>query len=524
LSDGPTDQRPAYYQPTPYKENQLAEIKTREFKEASARAVVNPQLQIALQRAGGGFDGARREAIEELTPERWEELREEAREIKRHTLDNLDYYLDLLYDRVSANGGHVHFARDSGEANAIITDLARSRGVKLVTKGKSMVSEEMGLNHALADIGVEAVETDLGEYIIQLAEETPFHIIAPAIHKSRQEVSDLFAEKIQRPNLVEIEDMAQAARETLREKFINADMGITGANFVVAETGTLVIVTNEGNGRLCTSAPRVHIGITGMEKVIPSLQDLAVFLRLLPRSATGQRISSYVSMITGPRRTDDEDGPEEFHLVLVDNGRSRMLADPALREALNCIRCGACLNICPVYHKVGGHAYGWVYPGPIGAIVSPMLTGLQESKDLPYASSLCGACRDACPVKIDIPRMLLHLRGKLAESPDPKVKAAPRRHTLVARAYARLMSSPALLSLTHKLARNLQAPFTRTSSSPGGPGKAGGKKRLARLPLPFLSQWSRSRDLPPLPRETFREAWQRANRQEAQSSRPRDQA
>jgi L-lactate dehydrogenase complex protein LldF len=494
LSDGPTDQRPAYYQPTPYKENQLAEIKTREFKEASARAVVNPQLQIALQRAGGGFDGARREAIEELTPERWEELREEAREIKRHTLDNLDYYLDLLYDRVSANGGHVHFARDSGEANAIITDLARSRGVKLVTKGKSMVSEEMGLNHALADIGVEAVETDLGEYIIQLAEETPFHIIAPAIHKSRQEVSDLFAEKIQRPNLVEIEDMAQAARETLREKFINADMGITGANFVVAETGTLVIVTNEGNGRFCTSAPRIHVALTGMEKVIPSLEDLAIFLRLLPRAATGQRISSYVSFASGPRGAEDEDGPEEFHLVIVDNGRSRLLQDPELREALYCIRCGACLNICPVYRKVGGHAYGYVYPGPIGAVVSPMLVGLEQAKDLPNASSLCGACREACPIKINIPHMLLKLRSDLAEGTPTQESKATDEERIFAKGYYWLMRSPAMLSLAHRAGRLLQIPFAK-------------RGKIRSLPIPPFSHWTKDRDIPALPPKSFRQIW-----------------
>ena len=502
----------------------MAQVKTRDFFKASSESVRDPQLRRALDRVGSGFDTRRREAIDEVTPEAWEDWRAEASRIKTHTLEHLDYYLELLHDNVTKAGGHVYFAEDAQQANDIVTGLAKSRGLGIAIKSKSMVSEELHLNSALESLGMEVYETDLGEYIIQLAEETPSHLVAPALHKTKEDVAELFRDKLGLPHMDDIETLARAARDVLREKFLQADLGISGANFVIAETGTLAIVTNEGNGRLCTSAPRVHIGITGMEKVIPSLQDLAVFLRLLPRSATGQRISSYVSMITGPRRTDDEDGPEEFHLVLVDNGRSRMLADPALREALNCIRCGACLNICPVYHKVGGHAYGWVYPGPIGAIVSPMLTGLQESKDLPYASSLCGACRDACPVKIDIPRMLLHLRGKLAESPDPKVKAAPRRHTLVARAYARLMSSPALLSLTHKLARNLQAPFTRTSSSPGGPGKAGGKKRLARLPLPFLSQWSRSRDLPPLPRETFREAWQRANRQEAQSSRPRDQA
>ena len=472
----------------------MADVKTQDFRGASARAVIDPQLQAALRRVGGGFDGARKDAIDELSSQRWEELREQAREIKRHTLDNLDYYLELLHDRVTKNGGQVHFAGDDVEANAIIADLARSRGVKLVTKSKSMVSEEMGLNHALEDIGVEAVETDLGEYIIQLAEETPSHLVAPAMHKTRQDVSRLFSEKIDRHNLEEIEEMAQAARETLRDKLLQADMGISGANFLVAETGTLVIVTNEGNGRFCTSAPRIHVALTGMEKVVPCLDDLAIFLRLLPRAATGQRITSYVSLVSGPRRSEDEDGPEEFHLVIVDNGRSRLLGDPELRESLHCIRCGACLNICPVYRKVGGHAYGWVYPGPIGAVVSPMLVGLKEAKDLPYASSLCGACREVCPVKINIPHMLLRLRTKLMESPSSEERKATKWEKLLARGYGRLMSSPSMLSMVHKMGRLLQAPFAR-------------KGRIKGIMIPPFSHWTKDRDLPALPSRSFRQIW-----------------
>ena len=260
-----------------------------------------------------------------------------------------------------------------------------------------MVSEEIGLNDALAEAGVEAVETDLGEYIIQLAEETPFHIVAPAMHKTRRQVSDLFSRKIGTPRLEDIEEMTEAARRALRAKFLQADMGITGANFLVAETGTLTIITNEGNGRFCTSAPRIHVAISGMEKVVPSLEDLAVFLRLLPRAATGQRLTSYVSMVSGPKRSEDTDGPEEFHLVIVDNGRSRLLADPELREALYCIRCGACLNICPVYRKVGGHAYGWVYPGPIGAVVSPVLVGLPKPTTFPTPPACAGPAGRCVP-------------------------------------------------------------------------------------------------------------------------------
>ncbi len=460
--------------------------------------MLDPKLRRALDRVGSGFDVARRNAIEEVTPEVWEEWREEARSIKIHTLDHLDYYLEMLHDNVTAAGGQVHFAKDSAEANAIVNHLARSRGVKVATKSKSMVSEELELNPALESQGVEVYETDLGEYIIQLAGETPSHLVAPALHKSKEDVAELFADKLGIPYDEDIERMAAAARVALRDKFMEADLGISGANFVVAETGTLVIVTNEGNGRLCTSAPRMHIGITGMEKVIPSMQDLATFLRVLPRSATGQRISSYVSMITGPRREDDEDGPEEFHLILVDNGRSRMLRDPKLREALYCIRCGACLNICPVYQRVGGHAYGWVYPGPIGAVVTPMLTGLKESKMLPQASSLCGACREACPVKINIPRMLLELRHRTAESEDPQERASSTSERFLAGAYARLMSSPGKMALAARLGRVAQ------KLMPGMPKRRGW---IGRAPLPLLRKWTRSRDLPALPSKSFREIW-----------------
>ncbi len=479
----------------------MADIKTSEFSKASTLSIKDPQLQRALGRVGAGFDTSRQEAIAEVTPEVWETWREEARSIKAHTLDHLDYYLEMVYDNVTKAGGQVHFANTADQANEIVAQLVRTRNVKMAVKSKSMVSEELSLNPVLESLGVEVFETDLGEYIIQLADETPSHLVAPALHKSKEDVAQLFSEKLGLPYTEDIEEMARAARVLLRDKFFQADLGISGANFVVAETGTLVIITNEGNGRLCTSAPRMHIGITGMEKMIPSMQDLAVFLRVLPRSATGQRITSYVSMVTGPRRSDDEDGPEEFHLILVDNGRSRMLADPDLREALNCIRCGACLNICPVYQKVGGHAYGWVYPGPIGAIVSPMLVGLKQSKDLPFASSLCGACRDACPVKINIPKMLLNLREKLSESPDPEVKASPDLDNLLARGYVRLMSNPELLSIAHRLGRNLQKPLAFLPFSPFSKGP--------KLPLPLISQWTKSRDLPKFPARTFHEIWKK---------------
>ena len=473
----------------------MPQVKTQDFYSASSSSIQDPQLRRALERVGTGFDGARREAIDEVSPEVWEQWREEARAIKIHTIQHLDYYLGLLHDNVTKAGGQVHFAQDADQANAIVADLATRSQVKIATKSKSMVSEELGLNQVLEGLGVDVYETDLGEYIIQLAEETPSHLVAPALHKTKEQVAQLFQEKLGVPYTADIEEMARIAREALRGKFLQADLGISGANFLVAETGTLVIITNEGNGRLCTSAPRIHIGITGMEKVIPSLQDLALFLRLLPRSATGQRMTSYVSLVTGPRRDSDEDGPEEFHLIIVDNGRSKMLADPDLREALYCIRCGACLNICPVYQKVGGHAYGWVYPGPIGAIVTPNLVGLKQAKDLPFASSLCGACREVCPIKINIPKMLLHLRSKLAESPDPQEHASPVSETLMARGYAHLMSHPGLLKLSNKVLRNLQKPLTKQGVIKG-------------IAVPPLSRWTRARDLPALPPRTFHEIWE----------------
>ena len=467
------------------------EPKTREFNEAAETALLDEKIQSNLLGLYGGFHQARLDASAATT--NWAELQDRGRAIKAHTIANLDIYLRMAEENVRKAGGrgNVYFAKDSEEATRYVTDLARAKGVKTVVKSKSMVSEEMGLNERLEEAGIESVETDLGEYIIQLAGEAPFHIIAPAIHKSREDVSELFEDKLNSPHYSEIDDLAQEARRQLREKFIAADMGITGANFIVAETGTLVLVTNEGNGRMCTSMPRIHVAITGMEKVVPSIEDMGIMLRLLIRSATGQRISSYVTAVTGPRRADDEDGPEEFHLVIVDNGRSRLLADPDLREALYCLRCGACLNACPVYRKVGGHSYGWVYPGPIGAIVSPMLTNLSDAKDLPYASSLCGACKEACPVKINMPRMLLYLRRQLAQGDVyPQHRTSSKKERLAMRAWRLASANPVAMSVANKLGR-LARPLLPTGEASSSP----------------LAKWTRYRTLPRLSTRPFRKRW-----------------
>jgi L-lactate dehydrogenase complex protein LldF len=395
-----------------------------------------------LRSATGRSSSARVKAASERND--WEDLRRRARRIKTEALSRLDHYLLQLESRVQQNGGRVFWAREARDATGYILDLCRARRVRTVVKAKSMTSEEIHLNPALEAAGIRPVETDLGEYIVQLAKEAPSHIILPAIHKSKEEIGELFEKELGVERTSEAEKLAAVARRVLRQRFLEADMGITGANFAAADTGTIVIVENEGNIRFSTSAPRIHVAIVGLEKVIPSISDLPAFLRLLPRSGTGQRLTAYVNFIGGPRRAPEEDGPEEFHLILLDNGRARILADPGARESLFCIRCGACLNVCPIYTRVGGHAYGWVYPGPIGAMITPLYLGLGRAPELPFASSLCGACKDACPVKIDIPKVLLHLRSHVVERIRPAgllVKLAawllsePRRYRCAARAF-----------------------------------------------------------------------------------------
>src|SRR6266480_4708243 len=387
---------------------------TTETFDANARAALaNPQLRGALRNATSLFGARRLEAARSL--DNWEELRSQARAIKDETLLHLDQYLEEFAANAEKAGAQIHWARDADEANGIVCRLAGERGVRLVVKSKSMVTEEIHLNAALEAVGVAALETDLGEYIIQLAGETPSHIIAPAIHKTKGQIAELFTEKLGIAPTDDIDRLTSAARQILREKFAAADMGISGVNFGVAETGTILILENEGNIRLTTSLPKTHIAVMGIEKVIPRFADLEVFLKLLPRSGTGQHLTSYQSLITGTKRRPEDEGPDEVHIILLDNGRSRMLARAVTRQSLACIRCGACLNACPVYQQVGGHAYGSVYPGPIGAVITPQLFGLAKAAQLPYASSLCGACREVCPVKIDIPELLLHLRAEITQ-------------------------------------------------------------------------------------------------------------
>jgi len=454
-----------------------------DFARAARAALGDPFLQRALRATMVRFRERQAAVIAEVPG--WQALREQARAVKRHTLGRLDQYLEQLEGQVTLRGGHVHWARDGAEAAGIIARLARGRRV---VKSKSMTSEEIRLNEALTAAGCEVTETDLGEYLLQLAGEAPSHLIAPIVHRSKESIAALLSAATGTALPAEPERLTAVARRLLRERFLKAQVGITGANFLVAETGTVVLVENEGNIRLTTTIPRVHIALAGVEKVIPHLADLAVFLTLLPRAATGQRMSSYVSLITGPRGPGEKDGPEEFHLVLLDNGRTAIHGDEIVGEVLACIRCGACLDVCPVFERVGGHAYMSVYSGPIGAVLTPLVRGLEEAGDLPFASSLCGACGEVCPVKIDLPRLLLELRSRVV-----RWRGAPLGERLFLRAWTWVMRSAARLTVAGFLLRLM----LRLS----GP-------RPWWLPSP-LSRWSVARDLPPPPPAAFRRGWRR---------------
>ncbi len=459
------------------------------FKTQAAAALADPELQRALRQATTDGFAAKRAAAVAAFPE-FEALRERGRRIKDHALRHLDVYLARFAAAVETNGGRVHWAEDAATACSVILDICRQAGAAKVVKSKTMVGEEIGLNPALEAGGLEVVETDLGEYIIQLAGEPPSHIIAPAIHKTREQIGVLFDRhhhggRAVRPHTVP--NLVDEARHVLRGKFLEAEVGITGANFLVAETGTVVLVTNEGNADLSLTLPDTHIVVAGIEKVVPTLADATTLLRLLARSATGQEITTYTTFVTGARREGETDGPRNYHVVLVDNGRSRMLADE-FREMLRCIRCGACMNHCPVYSAIGGHAYGWVYPGPMGSVLTPRMIGLDTAYDLPNACTLNGRCRSVCPVQIPLPALLRRLREQQFER---GLGGKPTRWAL--RAWAWLARRPRLYQA---LTGTVAGLWSRL------PGKRGAVRRL-----PFAAGWTASRDLPTPTDPTFLSQW-----------------
>jgi L-lactate dehydrogenase complex protein LldF len=472
--------------------NDYARHEHHDFPGATAQALADPPLQAALIRLTGTLMAGNRRGLGALADS--DQLRDHAKRIKEHTLSHLDRYLEQLETAVQKRGGQVHYAATAEDARRIVVEIARKERCQRIVKSKSMTTEEVHLNPALEAAGLEVVETDFGEFIIQLAGERPSHLVAPAVHHTRESIARILSAHIGEPLPDEPVTLARAGRRVLREKFKQADMGITGGNFAVAETGTLVLVSNEGNARLTTSCPRVHVALVGIEKLIPRLIDLPVFLKLLARAATGQTLSIYTTLITGPRRSGELDGPDSFHLVLLDNGRSRVLGSP-FRESLQCIRCGACLNACPVYRRIGGHAYGGVYSGPIGSILTPLYDSVADNPDLPHASSLCGACQAACPVKINIPHMLIGLR-ELQHHRTGKGKTRKRSVPWERLAYwasKEVLLRPWLYRLSLRLARWMLRP-------------RGGDGWLKSLPGPGAG-WTQARDFPAPARRSFREMW-----------------
>lgn len=459
------------------------------FPVAARQALGDAQLRRNIGAATATIRAKRANVTAELPD--WEALRSAGQAVKASAMQSLDRCLTELESQVQARGGTVHWARDAEEANRITTGLVAATGAREVVKVKSMVTDEIGLNEALAAAGITAHETDLAELIVQLGHDRPSHILVPAIHRNRAEIREIFLREMADVDPALTDDphaLAEAARVYLRRRFLTARVGISGANFAIAETGTLCVVESEGNGRMCLTLPDTLITVMGIEKVLPSWHDLGVFLQLLPRSSTGERMNPYTSMWTG---VTPGDGPQDFHLVLLDNGRTAALADQTGRQALHCIRCSACMNVCPVYERTGGHAYGSVYPGPIGAIISPQLTGIEDNATLPYASSLCGACADVCPVKIDIPSVLVHLRARHVEEVR-RTHRQPSAEAVGMAAASWVMADPRRYSAALRSARM---------------GRALGRGGRIRLLPPPLSRWTSARDAPVPPAKTFRDWW-----------------
>jgi L-lactate dehydrogenase complex protein LldF len=456
-----------------------------QFKKRVDDGVNNAFMRFAVSSAQERLRSRRLDAAEELG--NWEEWRALGEEIRQHTLENLDYYLEQLTDNVAKRGGHVFFAQTAEEANEYIKNVARQKQAKKVVKSKSMVTEEIHMNAALEELGCEVIETDLGEYILQVDDhDPPSHIVAPALHKNKEQIRDVFQEKLSYKKTEKPEELALHAREMLRKEFLSADIGITGCNFAIAESGSISLVTNEGNARLTTALPKTQITVMGMERIVPTFEEFEVLVSLLTRSAVGQRLTSYVTALTGPRLPGEVDGPEEFHLVIVDNGRSAILGTE-FQSVLQCIRCAACVNVCPVYRHIGGHSYGSIYSGPIGAVLSPLLGGYEDYKELPYASTLCAACTDACPVKIPLHELLHKHRQRIVE----KEGKAPISEKLAMKAFGLGAASSSLYTVGAKVAPAALTPFMSGSSISKGPGP--------------LKAWTESREFPAPTKERLRD-------------------
>jgi L-lactate dehydrogenase complex protein LldF len=461
------------------------------FYKRVEEALGDQRLQSALDLAMERLQTARSTSLK-VFPDA-DAVRDQARRIRAHTLSRLDHYLDEFTRNVESRGGTVFYAHTAEDAIRYVCDLARSKHVQTVVKSKSMVTEELELNGHLEATGAKVVETDLGEYVVQLAHDHPSHIVAPIIHWTKQDVADLFRRELGATDedLADVPQMTAFARRTLRRAFLQADMGISGVNFAIAETGGVCICTNEGNGRLTTTLPRIHVAMMGIERIVPSMEDLGVVLQVLGRSATGQKLTVYTNIVSGPRREAEPDGPEELHVVMLDNGRSKLLGSE-LSEILYCIRCGACLNVCPVYQEIGGHAYGSVYPGPVGSVLTPGLRGIGHFHELPNASSLCGACREVCPVRIDIPRMLLKLREEATHDPTA-LADMPLWLRMGLRGYRWMALRPGLF----RFAGRAGGMMSRLIARDGW---------IAKLPGP-LGGWTQSRDFPAIPAKSFTQRW-----------------